>query len=552
MFPLRSLASGIFFAVALILSHGYRFAVKGGNLSLLPVLDAMQGVTDLGNDFNVEAYQFYHPNFYRLCLTFLPFVSQPSLFFLGYFACSVLLFFALQSLVSFLTPDRTAQASAILLLLVFGSGGFETNSFWFSGQLAPYFVAWPFAIFAVSYLLRDRPILAVVHLAVATTTHIELGMDLALVFFPLLFSWAGGPTLLCCLPLFGALVSPTLYQYLPVVASEPHGSGEFIFAEAMFRSPHHFALLPRQFIGISLGTLAVIAIGIVLPEQKNRRISALVVGIYALGLLHYLDFYFLRTGVIARLQFPRVSSLIQAVCVFHAAIFLQRELTSKDRFAAPRAALVSLGVTPLFLAVGPFTRWEMAFLTVSVFVVVLEWARKNVRNSCSDPRALPSFLTLLLVVKGIIVANSYEYYIVPNPVTSSSDAWMRTCRWATTNTPMDARFITPPDMEGFLYYAKRSMIAEFSTNPHRSSQIIEWRDRLRRLSGNRDTRCEGFACIPVLKDRYDGLISSEVASIARDYNAEFFVSRTEYDLPVVLHEPPYRIYRVELSELSPK
>ncbi len=544
MSALRSVPSGLLFAIALILSHGYRFAVKGGNLSLLPVLDVMQGVTDLGSDFNVEAYRFYHPNFYRLCLVFLPFVSQPTLFFLGYFFSAVVLFFALDSLISFITPDRTAQVSAILLLLVFGSGGFEANSFWFSGQLAPYFVAWPFGIFAVNYLLRDRPLLAVLHLAAATTMHIELGLDLGLVFFPLLFWWSGVCACIFGLSIFGALVSPTLYQYLPIVTSEPHASGDFLFKEAMFRSPHHFALLPRQFIGLSLGVLAVIAIRFANPEIKNRRISALVVGIYAIGLLHYLDFYILRTGIIARLQFPRVSSLIQAICVFHTAIFLQKALTSRDLFAAPRAALISLGAAPLLLGVGPFTRWEMAFLTVAVFVAAFEWARKHAGQLFADARILPIFLALLLIVKGAIVASSYEYYIAPNPIASSNDAWMRACRWIATNMPKDARFVTPPDMEGFLYYAKRSMVAEFSTNPHRSLQVIEWRDRLRRLSGNRDNNCQGFGCIPIMKAHYDGLSSDEVISIAKDYGADFVLSRTEYELPVVLHEPPYKIYRV--------
>lgn len=62
------------------------------------------------------------------------------------------------------------------------------------------------------------------------------------------------------------------------------------------------------------------------------------------------------------------------------------------------------------------------------------------------------------------------------------DATDALCAWART-TPIDATFLTPPDLSRFRFVAQRAIYADFKSPPLDPDGLIEWHERLVRMTG---------------------------------------------------------------------
>jgi hypothetical protein len=59
--------------------------------------------------------------------------------------------------------------------------------------------------------------------------------------------------------------------------------------------------------------------------------------------------------------------------------------------------------------------------------------------------------------------------------THKYEDWLRICRWARGNTPIDARFLTPQHQQSFKWRAERSEIVNWKDVPQDAASIVAWR-----------------------------------------------------------------------------
>ena len=60
--------------------------------------------------------------------------------------------------------------------------------------------------------------------------------------------------------------------------------------------------------------------------------------------------------------------------------------------------------------------------------------------------------------------------------------WRDACRWVAANTPKDALFHTPDEAEAFKWFAQRGEFVNRKDCPQDAAGIVEWNDRLRKIT----------------------------------------------------------------------
>ena len=60
--------------------------------------------------------------------------------------------------------------------------------------------------------------------------------------------------------------------------------------------------------------------------------------------------------------------------------------------------------------------------------------------------------------------------------------WREACRWIAANTPADTVFLTPDEAEAFKWFAQRAEYVNRKDCPQDAAGIVEWNDRLRRIT----------------------------------------------------------------------
>lgn len=104
--------------------------------------------------------------------------------------------------------------------------------------------------------------------------------------------------------------------------------------------------------------------------------------------------------------------------------------------------------------------------------------------------------------------------------------YIRLCRWARDNTPIDAVFLVPPDDEAFRLHAQRAIVVNFKSVPQLSGELIEWRRRLRRVLGEHDLLTLPrplHRTFEAIRERYESLPAEHLVSVAREYGARYVV-----------------------------
>ncbi len=122
----------------------------------------------------------------------------------------------------------------------------------------------------------------------------------------------------------------------------------------------------------------------------------------------------------------------------------------------------------------------------------------------------------------------------PRLVPENDADLMALSRWCRDNTPQDALFIIPPDDAGFRLESHRAAVISFKQVPQLSGELPEWRRRLERvldMSDARELRRPMFRTMPDLHARYAALHGAHLASVAREFEAQFIIaaSRLEAD-----------------------
>ncbi len=90
--------------------------------------------------------------------------------------------------------------------------------------------------------------------------------------------------------------------------------------------------------------------------------------------------------------------------------------------------------------------------------------------------------------------------------------------WARSSTPVDAQFMTPPDLPAFRLLARRAIIADFKSPPLLPDEIVEWYRRLGREVGDPAVRD-----VPQTARLWAESTGAQLLARARELDAQYLV-----------------------------
>ncbi len=126
------------------------------------------------------------------------------------------------------------------------------------------------------------------------------------------------------------------------------------------------------------------------------------------------------------------------------------------------------------------------------------------------------------------------------------------CNWVRdpSNTPRDAIFIVPPQEQVFRLYAQRAIVVNLKGVPQLSSELKEWRTRLRDVLDDDPMK---FAArfdktLYAIRQQYESLPPQHFTSVAHRYNAPYLIVEHEITDPswhLIHTSGTYRLYRLQ-------
>jgi hypothetical protein len=113
--------------------------------------------------------------------------------------------------------------------------------------------------------------------------------------------------------------------------------------------------------------------------------------------------------------------------------------------------------------------------------------------------------------------------------------------WAREHTPVDAVFLTPPDLGGFRLLARRAIYVDFKSPPLVPDELIEWYRRLCLVTG-----VDALIVKPDMRARWNATSATELFARARALGTDYVVIDKPVELPIapVFHNAGYSVYAV--------
>lgn len=124
---------------------------------------------------------------------------------------------------------------------------------------------------------------------------------------------------------------------------------------------------------------------------------------------------------------------------------------------------------------------------------------------------------------------------------AEDDGAIGSFKWLRENTPNGTVVISPPWRNDFWYYSERAGIVSYNYAP--VSNLGEWRIRLGELVGQGHPEKDALEQA-ALEEFYDNLTGARIIEVAEKYNAQYLVSKSNYEFTVVFESGKYRIYRL--------
>lgn len=145
------------------------------------------------------------------------------------------------------------------------------------------------------------------------------------------------------------------------------------------------------------------------------------------------------------------------------------------------------------------------------------------------PPQLPFISPVLLALSaGLIIATDYK-----PPVPENHEMYS----WIMSDTPRDAIFLIPPEIEDFRVMANRAIVIDLEPFTFKDQTILEYRQRMNDVTKNRkDFFREGAYCYRLLTDK-------EIVQVAQKYRVSYILTDRQYDLFLIYRSGKYNIYR---------
>lgn len=431
-------------ALAIALDHGIQVG-RENHAGMLPVVRRILDPGYLPGDFGIAIRAHHH----RVFAWVVAMLASAGLGENGALALLTVvgyatLFAGLWTLGAAVGLQRERRLLLGVLLAcgaLFLDHGVEANRLLGNGPIMPPTFAHAFLLFSLAAIVRGRWNAALAWAGAVLLIHLQIGAIWLLVLLAALLrdgawrrprAWAPGVVALL------ALCSPAL---LDLLALAREGLTQDIGAldDVALRMPQHFTFNGGRVLAVLLYLallLWLVRRWRMRGDARARRFAPLAwvaAVLMALTALHYLDYYLLHTGWIARIQLLRLSLLVPVLGAM-----------------AAIAAIPAAGATQ---AAAGQRRWIFAACALCTALVLANLYRKH------EPPAL----RIVDAAQG-------------------GDPWADVCRWVRARGPAGL-YVTPPGQTGFTAFAGRSTLVEFKINPDGGAGLAEWSRRLRAVSG---------------------------------------------------------------------
>ncbi|HEU4665680.1 MAG TPA: DUF6798 domain-containing protein [Dokdonella sp.] len=418
-------------ALAIALDHGIRLGSEN-HAGLLPVMRRILDPAYLPGDFGISIRLHHHHTFAWAAAMLASVLGEngalASLTVLGLFAVFAGLWRVGDAL-GLAPARRLLLGVAIAIGLAWLDHGVEANRFLGNGPIMPPTFAHALILFGIDALLRRRWNLAFALAGAVALVHLQIGatwlVTLALVGVGTGIAreprrWLPG---LCAAV---AIALPALFDVWALL-HEGLVRGIARTEDVAFRMPQHFEFRADRVAAVALylGAFALLwrrwrARG---DARADRFLPLLWIAgcLMALSALHYLDYYVLHSGWVARLQLLRLSMFVPVLAAF--ALLAAPAPRARERWPLGLAALFAFGA----LGAG--------------------WAKHAPPSLSIDDEA------------------------------QAATDWADVTRWIRRNGP-PGLYVTPPGQIGFTAYSDRSTVVEFKVNPDGGAGLDEWLRRL--------------------------------------------------------------------------
>jgi hypothetical protein len=503
-------------AIALAAGNGGIEVGSSNHHTLLPVVRRILDPNYLPGDFGVELRLSHHRGFALVIASLARVIGEDQALILLSVLGTLLLSGALYDFcrsVGLRRAGYLALGAWIATGMAWAGRGLEQNTFVGNSEVQPPLFAHAFVLFGVASYLRGSRRLPVLFAALATLTHLQIGIIFALALAPLYLielrelGWkeALKLALIYLLPSAPALAGLLAMSQRGLLAS----SAISWRAATDLRQPHHFELISAAAGWWVAAHLAALALVYFFLRRRARTEAARVrpllalaalLGLYAL--LHFFDYYIWQNGAIARLQFIRMSPLITAFGA--AAVTLAIELWARERSVARAPALVA----------------------GALIVCAALWGWYQVKYQGA------------------------QYYFGVRRYAARIHSWNDACRWIAANTPREARFLTPPGTYGFTYLTDRSTVVDFKTNPDGNLGLDAWLARITDLGGGELPRGHGVENRRLLNDVFSRFSAEQLIALGEKYHAGYALlpKASQAELEVLYRNNQYRVVKIPIKE----
>ncbi len=505
--------AGIFAAtIGMIYCNGGISVGSSNHVGLLPVVRRILDPNYLPGDFNIALRFYHHRAFAYLVAGGSSLLGEDrALIVLGVLAM-LAISAALFGLCSALGLSRwgfLVVASFAATRFLWTGKGLELNEFLGDPEVMPPHLAHALVLLVLTALLKEKYRLAIFLTGVAILLHLQIGATLALMTSPLYFVKLrefGLKETAVLLALAVIPASPALWHVTHMLqrglASSKISSAYYID----FRHPHHFELISAAAAFWVAGHLAMIGYASIIDRSDQSREAfffASSIGklllccltLLVLCLVHFADYYLIKSDKIAQIQFLRLSPLITILGAICFVLVVNHWLKNQKLVALASVALIAAAVV---------------------------WGLYSPRRT------------------------EVPYHFGVNRFAAQNSTWTDAALWVKANGARDTVYLVPPGRNGFSVLAERSIVAEFKLNPDGSMFLDEWFQRMNDLAGGKLPNERGFDNRRPLDKAFAKLTNEQLLMLSQKYNAGYAVlpkdSKAQFE--VVYQNKDYRVARL--------
>lgn len=578
-----------FVLVASLLVYGYRFP-SDNNYVEIPSIFSLLDPELYKNDFYVQDMLQFNPRYYYHNLIYFTAklgLSLPQTYFLYYFLAFSSFVLGLYSLGK-LFGRSTLSASVLAFLGLVAANGTIGDVDLFRTEPIPAIFAMGFAVWGIYFNFRQKWILGYLFFGFACLLQFLVGALPGALMAPVLMleakknnslQTAGLPFLI-----LGTMAS---LVYVPMTiaghtGSESLSSAEFVYIYGHVRHPHHIIFSTfgwESWINLILfmvGGLLCINIADSLRAEDKIKLS-LVIGASAFALL--LGYVFVEIypiAFIAKLQLARTTPFAQLMVLIALGTLVNEYYTRGNL-----ALSILLIVTPLLenggrvLFIVALALWALKatnnFLIVrsrlmtgiigagAFFLLVV--AQPSLSNTDGASSLKEKLILFLIVISPFVIEVLREHSFKKNKIIIVYSLAICTClflilglfnalpsslsnvfqrRLAQYYVPKDeittlalrfrqqsnkdALVLVPPADNKFRFYSERSVVYSFKGFPYVDGGIKEWVNRMEAVFGS-GSPPQGFKKLDL---RYDERSGSELIEVARKFDANYILTRTDW------------------------